>query len=140
MSSTFHPENGVLTIAPRLVLSPNMTPHELEQAGVTFVRKIDMKTGWVFRTTGPYDLSGHVIHLSLGFDDERLKEVSFSFANGPGDDTDTVRREHDNFLLKELGKPFASNDTQTVYRYPWGGIASDSDPRGGLPQILIRWD
>jgi hypothetical protein len=47
--------------------------------------------------------------------------------------------EHDQFLLQELGVPSEKNDHHTVYRFPWGEIASEIDPRGGFSQVLVSW-
>ena len=93
----------------------------------------------MFRTTGPYDVSGHAFYLSMGFKDDLLKRVAFSFASKSDDDIKIVRQEHDRFLLQELGEPSRKNDHQTIYRFAWGEIASEIDPRGGFSQILVSW-
>jgi len=135
----FDTNSGAINILPELIFCAGMTLRDVEQKGVVFTREIDMKTGWVFRTTGPYEVSNHVIHLSLGFESNRLKRVGFSFASKPDEDIKAVRQEHDQFLLQELGAPSEKNDHQTVYRFPWGEIASEFDPRGGFSQILVSW-
>ncbi len=139
MSYIFDTNSGAINVLPKLTFRAGMTLRDVEQKGVVFTREIDMKTGWVFRTTGPYDVSSHATHLSLGFENDRLKRVGFSFASKFNDDIKSVRQEHDRFLLQELGEPSGKNDHQTIYRFPWGEIASEIDPRGGFSQVLVSW-
>jgi hypothetical protein len=139
VSNIFDTNSGAINVLPKLTFRAGMTLRDVEQKGVEFVREIDMKTGWVFRTTGPYDISGHATHLSLGFENDLLKRVGFSFASKSDADIKIVRQEHDRFLLEELGEPSGKNDHQTIYRFAWGEIASEIDPRGGFSQILVSW-
>lgn len=139
MSYIFDTTSGAISLLPGLAFRAGMTLRDVEQKGVVFVREIDMKTGWVFRTTGSYNVSDHVIHLSLGFESDKLKRVSFSFVSKPDEDIRSVRQEHDRFLFQELGEPSGKNDHQTIYRFPWGEITSEIDPRGGFSQILVSW-
>ena len=41
------------------------------------------------------------------------------------------KKEHDKWLLKNIGDP--------PYEYSWGGISSDYDPRSGSSSITIRY-
>ena len=139
MSYMLDTSNGAINVLPELTFYAGMTLRDVEQKGVVFIQEIDMKTGWIFRTTAPYEVSGHVIHFSLGFESESLKRVGFSFASKPDEDTKSLREEHDRFLFQQLGGPSAKNDHQTIYRYPWGEIASEIDPHGGFSQVVISW-
>lgn len=139
MSDIFNTANGTFNLDTKLTFLAGMTLGDVKQKGVKFVREFDMKTGWVFCTAGPYDVSGHGIYLSLGFEGDKLQRVGLSFISKIGDDVKDLREKHDRFLLQELGKPSEKNDYRTLYRFPWGEITSEFDPRGGSSQILIRW-
>ncbi|RUL78250.1 hypothetical protein [Dyella choica] len=123
----------------KLTFLAGMTLQDVVSNGVTFNREIDMKTGWVFHMAGPYEIAGHAAHLSLGFEHDKLKTVAFSFADEAGSDLQALRGKHEAFLLKALGQPSEKKPQQAIYRYPWGEITSEFDPRGGSCQILIRW-
>jgi hypothetical protein len=42
------------------------------------------------------------------------------------------KRLHDQWLLRELGKP--------PYRYAWGVVASELDEKGVVSEIIIRYE
>lgn len=139
MPKLFDTINGEIYIGEHLVLRQNSTPHELAKAGIVFNREFDMKTGWVFRTTGPHVLSGRLANLSLGFFGGSLRKVSFAFADKTITDSDDLHRMQNQVLMRELGTPDSQNDRQIIYRFAWGEIASETDPRGGACNIIISW-
>lgn len=139
MSGLFDITNGAVSLDSKLTFLTGMTLQDVELQGVKFVREIDMKTGWVFRTAGPYAISGQDAYLSLGFENDKLQRIAFSFASEEGDDPRRLHEKHDRLLSRELGRPSEKDERNTIYRYPWGEITSEIDPRGGSCQILVRW-
>lgn len=140
MSKLFDVTSGKVCIGSGVVLCGGSTPQELTLAGLVFTREFDMETGWVFRTTGPQDLMGHIVQLSLGFQYDLLKRVSFGFAENPNLDMDDLFKKHEAFLYQELGAPTHKSNHQTLYQYAWGEIVSEMDPRGSGCYILVTWN
>lgn len=139
MLKLFDTQSGAIYVGERIILRKNSTQQELVTAGLVFSREIDMKTGWVFRATGPHLLSGHLANLSLGFMGDSLKNVSFAFAEKTITNLDDLHKIQNKVLIQELGVPDNQNDRQIIYRFPWGEIASETDPRGGSCYIIISW-
>jgi hypothetical protein len=139
MPKLFDTKNGEIYIGDRMVLRKNLTMQELMVAGLAFSREIDMKTGWVFRATGPHFLSGRLANLSLGFLGGSLKNVSFAFAERATTHSNDLHNIQNKILMRELGTPDSQNDRQITYRFPWGEITSERDPRGGSCNIIISW-
>ncbi|MDR3480204.1 MAG: hypothetical protein P4L91_05765 [Burkholderiaceae bacterium] len=139
MPKLFDIKNGEIYVDERIVLRQNSTPQELVTAGLVFSREIEMKTGWVFRVTGPHQLSGRSANLSLGFLNGSLKTVSFAFAEKAIANLDDLHKMQNQVLIQELGTPDGQNDRQIIYRFPWGEIVSETDTRGGSCNIVISW-
>lgn len=141
MSELFDVTNGDVHIGNQIVLRSGITPQELASAGLIFGREFDMKTGWVHRIVGPQTLAGHVIQLSLRFQNNSLKNVSLGVAGNPKADLDQQFKEHNAFLYQELGSPTTQDKwRQSIcYQYEWGNIFSGVDLRGGRSYILVTW-
>ncbi len=139
MPKLFDINCGEVYVGERIVLRQNSTLQELMIAGLIFSREIDMKTGWVFRVTGPYSLAGRNAILSLGFLSGSLKNVSFTFTEKAPANLEDLHEMQNKILLQELGVPDSQNDRQIIYRFSWGEIASELDPRGGACNIVVNW-
>lgn len=139
MEKLFNVTNGWVHVDNQIDLRGGISSQELILAGLVFIHEFDMKTGWIFRTTKPQALAGHVVQLALGFQGEGLKRVSFGFSKNPGQDMDSLFKEHNIFLQQELGAPFNQNDHQNLYQYAWGEIVSEFDPRGSGSFIQVSW-
>jgi hypothetical protein len=141
MSKVIDPNNGDFRVSERFVLRGKLTRQELEDAGMLFGRVFDMKTGWVFRVTGPYLLGSHEANLALGFLNDQLRRVNFSLAGRNGT---TTQRDllgfHNQFLFEELGWPTEQTGDRVVYKFSWGNIQSSIDPRGGSCDIVLAWN
>ena len=121
-------------MGPDFVFRLGMTLHDIREQGISFVRETDMKTGWITRTADYHIIKGHTIYPSLGFKNDILERISFSFTDEQVE-LPALRDMHDRFLVQELGQPTSRNTQTTSYTFPLGGISSDIDPRGGTAQI-----
>lgn len=139
MPKLFDTKNGEVYVD-HIVLRRNSTVKELMSAGLLFNCEIDMKTGWVFRATGPHLLSGRDANLALGFLGEILKKASFAFIEKMVMNLEDLHKMHNQVLFQELGIPDIQNDRQIIYRFPWGEITSEIDTRGGSCNIVISWN
>jgi PAS domain S-box-containing protein len=80
----FDTTTGSLTIPNGLRLVVDMPLDRIVETGITFVREIALKTGWAYRTTSAFTVSGHVVYFALGFNDDRLRKVAFAFTDLEG--------------------------------------------------------
>lgn len=128
---------GEMHLGSGLLLTGGLTMSQLSQMGVAPTRVFDMKTGWVFWTIGPYEFFNHPVYLSLGFEQGVLQRVTFSFAVEIG--ASELRAQHDQLLRTMLGSPQEESVWETTYEYPWGSVASSSDPKGGQATIIVSW-
>jgi hypothetical protein len=78
------------------------------------------------------------VTATLSFKGTTLESVGWLFdlpAERERDWTEALEMErkrlHDDWLLSELGSP--------PYRYAWGGIESDFDPRGCASDIILNY-
>lgn len=140
MSKLLDTNNGNFYVGELFVLHANLMFQELVAAGMVFNREFDMKTGWIFRTTGPHLLCGHEANLSLGFLNGEIKRVNFSLVKRNGADLKDLLKAHNQFLLQELGVPNRQNGNGISYQFPWGAIESSIDPRGGSCDIVLSWN
>jgi hypothetical protein len=113
-----------------------MNPGELAAAGTKIDRIIDMKTGWMIQTTGPYAAAGRQVYVSLEFERDRLRRIGLSFCDRPDLDLTGLFDEHSAFLQQELGSPAKKTNTSVIYNFGWGTISAELDLRGGSSQIM----
>src|SRR6185437_4568023 len=97
-------KTGRVSLGP-LVLHAGMTPQELTVAGIVVGRVVDMKTGWILRTTGPYMVLGREMYVSLEFYMDQLKRIAMGLGDRPSLDLQGLFAEHAAFLQQELGAP-----------------------------------
>jgi hypothetical protein len=140
MSKLLDINNGNFHVGEHFVLHANLKFQELVTAGMVFDHEFNMKTGWVFRTTGPHLLRGHEANLSLGFLNDEIKRVNFAFIEKKGMELKDLLDIHNRFLLQELGKPNSQSGDRVCYQFSWGAIESGIDPRGGACDIVLSWN
>lgn len=100
------------------------------------------KTAEVFVDNEPYVT--YRIHperdivATVSFHGPRLTGVSWLFELSESKEKEWTeslelerRQVHDEWLLRELGKP--------PYRYSWGELSSDFDPRGCVSDIILNY-
>ena|SRR5882757_9910092 len=131
--------SGELHVTERITLRGGLTDRRIVSAGLPFVREIDMRTGWVFRTTGPHILQNHTVQFSLGFHGDALRRVTFAFTEERNLNIEDLFAKHNSFLRQEVGIPDNQNDRIMSYKFGWGGISSEIDPRNGTSSITITW-
>lgn len=139
MSRCIDVNNGNLYLGDRFVLRANLTYQDLLAAGIDFGREFDMKTGWIFRVSGPHTLGGSQVNLSIGFLNDEMKRVNFSLIESKGGDLKGVFEAQNKFLFQELGTPGFQSSDRVVYQYPWGAVESSLDSRGGGGDIVLAW-
>lgn len=142
MSQLFDTKRGALYLDDGFVLQENLTPADLLAAGVRFNWERDTKTGWIWRMTGPHSrlVLGREAYFAFAFYQGVLKEVDFSFDSKAGKNADELHQEHNKVLIDELGPPDYQDDWRISYKFPWGGIGSANDTRGGGNTIGIYWE
>ena len=139
MSKVFNTKTGSILLG-NVTFSAGMRLEELLESGVVIDRVLDMKTGWVFRTTGPYDIADRKVYVSLEFLRNSLKRVGFSFCDGPPLKPEARFPEHTEFLERELGQPDRRTSEDVIYDFAWGTISSGLDLRGSSAQVLCAWN
>ncbi|SMC28475.1 hypothetical protein SAMN02745857_03277 [Andreprevotia lacus DSM 23236] len=139
MTPFFDIARGEIHLKQGLSLRAGLTSQQLAQAGLAFIREFDMQTGWCFKTASAHTQSGQAIQLSLGFEHDHLKRLSFGFVNDPSLDGNALHKAHVDFLVHELGTPNSQNDRQSIYRFVWGEITAEQDPRGGGSYVIVSW-
>jgi len=107
--------------------------------GFAYERVVDMKTGWVFRTSSRDLLGTHAVTPALGFLNDQLKRVSVTFLDDETGLQRPLAERHRDFLLQELGVPSKTTAAQTLYEYPWGQIAAEQDIRSDTSYIIVTW-
>jgi hypothetical protein len=135
MLQVFDTVTGIVRLG-NVTLYRDMTPQDLSSAGVIIDRVIDMKTGWAFRTTGPYSVLDRKVYVSLEFKADLLKRIGLSFCDKRDASIQTLFAEHTAFLENQLGPPNRRTNTDVIYDFGWGSISSGLDLRGGSSQIL----
>lgn len=140
MSKLLDTNNGNFYVGENFVLHANLFFQELVNNGMLFDREFNMRTGWIFRTTGSHLLCGHEANLSLGFLNDQLKMVNFSLVQKKEMESLGLLKMHNQFLLQELGMPNYISGDGVVYRFPWGAVESSIDPRSGSCDIVISWN
>ncbi len=79
------------------------------------------------------------VGMTLSFKEERLESLAWCLQL-PTEDSSVwsveseIRRKefHDEWLLKKLGEP--------PYRFHWGEIVSEYDPKGASSAIIVAYD
>jgi hypothetical protein len=140
MSKLLDTNNGNFYVGEHFVLHANLLFQKLVATGMVFSHEFNMKTGWVFRTTGPHLVCGQEANLSLGFINDELRRINFSFVQIKGMELKELLKAHNQFLLQELGRPNFECSDGVSYQFAWGAVESSIDPRGGSCDIVISWN
>jgi len=139
MSKLLDTNSGNFYVGAHFTLHANLKYQELVAAGMVFSREFNMKTGWIFRTTGPHLLCGHEANLSLGFLNDEIKTVHFALIEKNEMNSSDLLKIHNQFLLRELGAANHQSGDGIGYRFSWGVVESSIDPRGGSCEIVLSW-
>lgn len=139
MINLFDISTGKITFTNDMVLQLDMTHDQCVGKGFVIRNEIDVRTGWVYKSTETVRSLGESIMLSLGFYLKQLKTVSISLVENYVDSNLSLFERHNIFLRGQLGEPDEQNARQIIYRYSWGEVASEIDPRGDGVYISVRW-
>jgi hypothetical protein len=135
----FDKNNGSANLSNGIILAKNAALSDLKMAGIIFTQEIDMETGWTYRMTGPHSIFCHLANFALGFKDDVLKNYSFTFVEKKTISPDVLHVMHNDALVQEFGPPDLQREGSSSYYFPWGGLVSEFDVRGGACNILVSW-
>ena len=137
--TTFDTSHGALIAPNGFRFTQDLALDSVVRAGFMFIREISMRTGWTYKTTSAFTVSGHTVYFALGFKEERLRQIQFAFTDLRDESAPKRRLAHDVFLAAELGPPAMKNEAFTGYDFPWGKITSAFDPRTNGTDITLSW-
>ena len=89
---------------------------------------------------GKQQIGGHPFWIVLYFYGSKLEAIDLSHASReygtayndrPPDGEERRKAWHDKWLIEQIG--------HASHNFPWGGVASDYDPRSDCSSIIIRY-
>ncbi|MDE1150580.1 MAG: hypothetical protein PW843_28865 [Azospirillaceae bacterium] len=129
---------GLIYLGNQIILQKGLNISTARSSGINILREDDMKTGWIYILTGPYDFDGDRGHVSLSFFNGNLNKISISLTR-KNVSMEDLAEVHKQYLEQKLGPPDTQDRTAVRYLFQWGSIASSYDPRGGSSSIIISW-
>lgn len=138
MKKMFDTVNASLFIEDN-VIAGYVRSEAIEMLGIEFVEEINMHTGWIFRTTKRRYVCDWPANLAFGFEENSLKTLSFSFLLEKIDSITELHLFQNEIIMQELGAPTEINERRIIYKYSWGEIVSQLDPRANSADIIISW-
>jgi len=121
-----------------ITISATLTEDELVEK-IPSAKKRDMKTGWIWYTLPSFCDGDTIVHISLGFNNARLKMISLSDGNprfGGGWDEWSEQKERER--VESIVAWLAQEDIQ-IGDYSWGRVSAGVDPRGGCGEANVTF-
>lgn len=139
MATSIDVNNGSIHLDSGVVLVRDISLQQIVAMGGMVHRDLDMKTGWHLISIGPNGLFGKSANLALLMFKDELKQVHFTLLEAGVTAPEDIRKLHDNVLMTEFGTPQVHDERRSIYKFPWGTLVSEYDPRGGQAEMVMSW-